>query len=705
MSNNVFIKELSEYKMDMKPVQEYLRQASLYLHKVTGKNMDECMAIVKKKLSHADIKDPIVKFNHRKENGDMFEDSTTIVNYIKDNIANDYIIVPSMTAYTNSSKERSLHASFLEGNIASRNSDKKKAFQYKQEKNKVMHGRFNTLQKSKKIANNSLSGAYASISTILYNPTAHYSLTSTTRTATSLANAITESMVAGNKHFRTPELVINYITSCLSIIDMNIIENIINKYGLYKPTSDEVFKSIERSTKLYWTDDDNEYKVRKLLDSLTGVERAAILYTNDFYNLRVYNDVLIKNFVKVLSRRVTGLAQDPLKVLDESEGFVINLIHHICAPDIKGKKVNYKDMVGSPELDALGSTALNVNIVLEKYSDLLQAFFRNDVMPVSVAYIRDMVRRVTVLSDTDSTCATYQDWVDWYTGEISFSDEATAVSASVMTVVTQVLEHKLRQYTSNLNVPDHLKSKITYKGEFYWHSMTPMSVAKHYFASVAIQEGNVFSEDDLELKGVNLIASNAPMFVQKKTKELIISINETINSNKKVSLNHYLKEAADLERKILAEVNKGNIDILKTGKIKEASGYKLGPDRSPYLNHIFWETVLSGKYGAIGEPPYATVKLPTKLKTKRDMQLFLDGIKDPVIKDKLITYSKKYNKEYIGTFNLPLVIVGEHGIPDELVPAIDSDRIIFDSLGAIYMALEGLNYFRKENMKLMDLGY
>lgn len=702
---NIFIRDLKDYKIDMSPVQQYIKQATLYVHKTVGLSLEDAEKMVRKQIKKSDIVNPEVKYNYRNDNGDVTVEQTSLMHYIEDNVRSNHIVVPSMTAYVHPSKDKSLHAEFLERNIASRNADKKKAFQYKQEGNSVLHGRFNTLQKSKKIANNSLSGAYASISTILYNPSAHYSLTSTTRTATSIANAVTESMVAGNKHYREPYIVLNYIVSTVQTVNYDSINNIINKYNIYKPTAEEVLTAIRRSSDLYWTNDLYFDKILELLNSLDGVERAMVLYVNDFYNLRVFNDGLVRGMISKLSKRVKGLTDNPLEVLNNSEEFVLNLIHHICAPDIKGKKVNYKDMVGSEELDYLGSTALNVNLTLEMYSDLLQAFFRNDVMPVSVAYIRDIVRRVTVLSDTDSTCATYQEWVEWYLGEILFSEEATAVSASVMSVVTQVLEHKLRQYTSNLNVPDNLKGKITYKGEFYWHTMTPMSVAKHYFASVAIQEGNVFANDDLELKGVNLIASNAPMFVQKITKDTIIEINETINRNEKLSLMKYIKIAADLERRLLKELAEGNTEVLKMGKLKEASGYKLGPDKSPYINHILWDTVLSDKYGKIDEPPYTTVKVPTTLKTKRLLNNFLDNMEDQVLKNKFLDFCAKYDKDSIGTFHLPMVIIGEHGIPEDLIPAIDSDRIVFDSLGALYMVLSGIGFYKKEGMKLIDMGY
>ncbi len=703
--SNVFIKPLQDYKMDSGPVKQYIEQTTLYISKKTGKTLEESKELALKILKKKDTRNPEVTFNHRGDNGDVTEETTTMSNYLEDNLRNNYLVVPSLTAYEDKEKDASLHSAFLSKNIKSRNIDKKKAFQYKQEGNKVLHGRYNTLQKSRKIANNAMSGSYASISTILYNPSAHYSLTSTCRMATSIANAITESMAAGNKHYRNVKLVLNNIIGTIHILDLSLIEKMLIKYNLYRPTVDDVYKSILRSTRLYWNDVQGEKTIKDLLLTLTDIELSAVLYVNDIYHLRVYNDSFMREFIDVLSMRIENNTDKPLEVLENSEEFVLNLVHHICADDIKGKKVNYKDMVNTPELKVLGSTALNINITLAKYEDLLQTFFRNDVMPINVSEIRDMLRRVTVLSDTDSTCASYGEWVEWFLGENLINAKATAVSASVMTIASQVLEHKLRQYSANMNIPTELLDVISYKGEFYWTLFCNTPVAKHYHASVAIQEGNVFAKPDLEIKGVNLINSNSPMFVQKITQDTMKDIHFQLNNNKKVDLLKYLTIGANLEREIISKLMAGDIEILKTSKIKEAAGYKLEAARSPYIHHMFWEEVMLSKYGEIGKPPYTAVKIPTTLKSKRKMNEFVEKITDDGVKIRFREFLTKYSKEVIGTFNIPLIYVGEHGIPDELREAIDINRVVFDALSAFYMVLSTIGFSRKEGMKLLDLGY
>jgi len=157
--------------------------------------------------------------------------------------------------------------------------------------------------------------------------------------ATSIANAITESMAAGNKHYRNVKLVLNNIIGTIHISDLSLIEKMLNKYNLYRPTVDDVYKSILRSTRLYWNDVQGEKTIKDLLLTLTDVELSAVLYVNDIYHLRVYNDSFMREFIDVLSMRIENNTDKPLEVLENSEEFVLNLVHHICADDIKGKKV------------------------------------------------------------------------------------------------------------------------------------------------------------------------------------------------------------------------------------------------------------------------------------------------------------------------------------------------------------------------------
>ena len=187
-----------------------------------------------KLLKTKGVDNPLIEYYYTNDNGDKELRVDKVTDYIKDVKANNEIMAPSFTTYIHPDQKKSMHANFLDTNINLRKKDKANAFKYKQLGDMDKYVYYNTLQKTRKIFNNSLSGAYASQSTILYNPTAHYTLTSMTRSVTSIGNSITESIVAGNKHFRNADTVFNYVLAVLTNIDMRNVKDVVDKYNLYK---------------------------------------------------------------------------------------------------------------------------------------------------------------------------------------------------------------------------------------------------------------------------------------------------------------------------------------------------------------------------------------------------------------------------------------------------------------------------------------
>ena len=707
MSNNIdhfiFKRKPNEYSINLRPVNEYFKQASVYVSKEFGIPIEEAGKYVKEVLQESKTTNPIVKYRYRSENGDRIIREDKLTNYIKEVIDNGEVLVPSFTSYAHPSKERSLHADFLSINIAKRKQDKANQFKYKQQGDKQKELHYKTMQNVRKIFNNSLSGAYASASTVLYNPSAHYTLTSITRSVASVGNSITESIVAGNKHFREPEIVMNYITAIITKCHKNGIEHVIDKYKLYIPTPEEVFDTMLYSFKYYWRDEEYEKRILEYLQKLSSVELVAVCYTNDLWHLRKFNPDFVKDLINSMVVKCDKVTCDPEYLTNAPEGIDI-LAKIICSEEIKGKDINYKNLVGDPIMWKLASTAKNIIEVITRYKTFFRVFFITDVLPPNIAYIKDMLRDSIVLSDTDSTCGSYDKWVEWYYGNIKFSDEAIALSAAVMTINTQVMDHYLKVFARNMNVAEHLTELIKMKNEYFWTVFTTANVSKHYFASTAIQEGNVFATPEREIKGVHIIASPAEQSIVKRIHNYISEINAKIVNNEKISLKHYLTSVADLEREIINKVKTGNIDIFKLDKIKEPSSYKLEKEKTPYINHIMWESVFAPKYGSPGEPTYLIIKVPTIINSKKDMVEYLDNIQDVEIKNNLKDFLTRYNKEVITTFRPPHNIVTSSGIPEEILPVIDYKRIVEDNLGSAYILLESLGFYRGKNI-LTELGY
>jgi len=700
---------MKDYITTISPISNYMEQAVKFVSKIRNINKEQATEVVKKAIASKKYKDPIVEYRERLDNGDRDMTTTTLSKYIGSVIQNKDIIVPSFTVYDHPDKKRSLHADFLSGNIKKRNKHKAAAFEAYQNGDMGTYINNNVLQKVMKIFNNSLSGAYASNSTILYNPSQHYTLTSITRSVASIGNAVTESLVAGNKCLFTPDTTMNYITACITVPNMATIAMAIKHYSIAIPTVDDVYNMIRRSSDRYWTNTESHNMIYLYLSTLTNTELAAVMYVNDLYHLRAHNEELIKDFVWNLANKVTVGCANPLKALNVNMEGINNLVHHICMDNIKGMKIKYSELQESdPELlMILGSTAENIYKVLSKYHLLIKAFLTTDMLPVDIANVKDLFRDVIVLSDTDSTCGSYDNWVHWYYGNDRFTPEAVALSAAVMTINTQAIDHNIKVFAKNMNIDTDRVDLLKMKNEFFFSQFVTANISKHYYANIEIQEGNVYSKPKLELKGVHLIASSGNQSIVKSAHDDMISFLESAKNDKKISAKEILTKVANLERSILKAISAGEISMFKYDKVKAAESYK-DPDKSksPYFHHMLWNEVFADKYGSPGEPTYMTLKVPTTLTSKKKLTEYISTIEDREVADRLSTTMAKYNKVMLGVFKVPLSIAGgEKGIPVEMLGALDTHRIVLDNMNIYYLLMETLGLFRKGTLLFSEMGY
>jgi len=703
-----FKRDLDGYTTTMNPVVNYSEQAVKFIMTYSGMEKPEAVKVLRKCCIKKKLKNPLLTYRGRKPNGDREDMTLSLTDYIKSAVSSGDIIVPSFTVYDSPKVNKSLHAEFLTANIKRRSEHKKKAFAAYQDGNMQEFLSNDVLQKVMKIFNNSLSGAYGSQSTTLYNPSQHYTLTSMTRSVASIGNGVTESVVAGNKLLYTPDAVMNYITACITIPNLKKISSAMSTYSIKYPSIAEVHTMLRYSSDRYWSDSESQTKIAKYLSKLSPVELASIMYVNDLFHLRMHNEELVKNFLTKLSTRCVSGSDAPLKILSRDIEGINNLAHLICIEDIKGLKVDYKKLeTENPSLlELLGSTAENIYKTLNEYRLLLKAFFVTDMLPIDIANVKDMSRDVIVLSDTDSTCGSYDNWVHWYYGSTKFTQEAIALSAAVMTINTQVIDHNLRIFSKNMNIEKESVGLLKMKNEYFWSAFVVCNISKHYYANTWFQEGNAYKEPKLELKGVHLIASSGNQDIVSKAHADMSAYLKSFEDGNKISAKVVLKKVADLERLILKTIATGDVGIYKLEKIKPFESYNGDtPEKTPYFHHMLWDKVFRDKYGDPGDPTYLVIKLPTTLKSKRTMTEWIDKLEDRNVADKLSAVVRNAGKTHIGTFRLPLNVVGEHGVPKELLSAVDRHRCVVDQCNIFYLLLETIGIYRKPGMLFSELGY
>jgi len=702
---DVFKFKQNEYINNVDPVTDYMDMTGFVIANKLGISKEEAVKKIKKYIKeNVKVNNPDIEFLERDLKGDTEKRTTSLLGYIKSVKVKGDILAPSFTVYFNPNKKESLHSSFATDNVNKRSKHKYLAFDYKMNKNMQKFEEHNVIQKTLKIFNNALSGGYGSKATMLYNPSAHYTLTSITRGMAGIGNAISEMMITGNRHYKDPTTTMGHILACASKTDVDKIKKVILRYNLHVPTADEVMDDvIIPSIKRYWRSIVKEMEIYKTLKYMNGYERAAVMYVNDLHHLAKYNDKYVRDmFDKILHTDIDISSDKYEAILKDTPDWITNLLIHVRVDDLKGKKYEI-DKLDKDVAIKSAKTALASMLTFEEYSDFIQAFFVTKVFPPSIAHIKEMVRESIVLSDTDSTCATYQSWAEWYAGKMVITPTTIGVTAIVMTFTTQAIDHYIKVMAGNMNIGSDKLSILKMKNEFFWDVFVSTDVAKHYFSMIKVQEGNAFDKGDLEVKGVHLIASQIYEGVRKIATDMMIDILTKIGNNEKLSINEYLQQVAGVETMIIDMIKKSSIDVFKTEKIKEEKAYKLTADKSPFFHYNLWNMIFGEKYGKAPDPTYLAIKVPVVLDTKADMKRYIESLEDKEMAKRYKIIMEENGKDVVKSYRLPLLKMKEVGIPKEIYDIIDIDRIVKDNCSILYIILNTIGYYLKPDSKVLDV--
>lgn len=705
---NIFLKPVDFYQRQVDPIAQSIQQQAFYLSKMTGDSIEECRKFIVdgiKAKQFQGLRDPVVEYFERDDNGDKQVARCSLSRYLNEVKKNKEVLVPTLTSYVNSNEKQSPLVGFIDTKTAARSVVKKEAAKAKADGNKLVSILKENEQENIKRNNNSMSGSFASQGSVLHNPTGHNTLTSIIRTVSSLGNSSNEKIIAGNRHYYNSDVTLNNLISITSSLDKDSLRAVIDKYGLVYPSVDDVVRCVRYSSDLYWIDDRAFSKIYDFIVRLDEVERAGFMYIGDLYHIRKMNELFIRQLLTKLSQKITTVAvENPIDVIYKADEQLVCFAHQVCYQEMRGKGKDYSKLPEN-DLHTLAATVINIGKTIESYKDLIDAFFLTINVPASTAYIPNMVRRAVVLSDTDSTMFSVDEYVSWYFGKLIFSDEAFALAASVMFIATQCISHTLAIFSANMNVDREKLFKLAMKPEFSFPVFAQTSVAKHYYTCITVREGNIYQEMEMEIKGVHLKNSAAPKALINKAHAKMKEILTKVMNNEKISIIEELIETANEERLIAESLLRGEIEYFKQSKIKPAEAYSKSPEQSPYLYHIFWQEVFEPKYGSVGMPTYGVIKVPTIVENITGVKNWLDNIKDRELAERLGAWLAKHKKTSLPTIYLSNQYVKSYGIPEEIIAVLDIKKVQLDLTIVRRIVLESLGYFPKPNLLISELGY
>lgn len=723
---NPFFLPASQYQRDLDIMRHYQEDALYFLQKQTGKSEEQCRDFLKRSFQPGgkfEFKDTNILYLERGENGDREKKVGTLLAYINDSIQRRDLIAPTGTTYLHPDVLESPYVSYVETNIKRRSVAKKEMFEAMRNKDKVLHAIKKNEQNNKKTSNNSVSGGHVSPSTPLYNPTAHSTLTSNCRTTSGFGNANNEKLLSGNRHYHTAEVTLNNIVSIAANSDYERIQAVMEKYNLHYPTSHEVMACINYSAQLYGDNPKQMAQIKSFVETLTPLECAAFVYTGDLYHIRMYNENVVRQFVRKLSMKAAPasefiqadgpycmissreLVDELAKTMRDIPEDIVNLAVQICPDEFRGKKVS--DLVGTYEYIVLCLTAQNVCNTMMEYADFIQAFFVTIHVPASLGYFPDSIRRSALMSDTDSTIFTVQEWVEWYIGDITFDAIAQAVAASMIFLASQTIIHILARMSANFGIVEKYLFKVAMKNEFKFDVFVPTQVAKHYYALIGCQEGNLHEEHEMEIKGVHLKSSNAPAKINKLAENMMEEIMQAVYQGKKLKGADLMKRVADAEREIMQSIQRGQPEFFRRAQVKSAESYTKGPTESNYVFYTMWNEVFGPKYTEAPVPPYDCYRLTLDINSPSETRAWLDGLKDQELADRMRRWMASTGKQYIGSLLVPEQSIQLHGIPEELLPVIGMRRLVADITKVLSLVLEtvGIYYTNDKQTRLLSDHY
>lgn len=692
---NHFLKEPGEYSRDLNVIKHYMRDAATYLSLRTGKPFDVCEKYVQSKTApggELGLSDTPCMVLTKHKPGERTKEIIPFSDYLKDIVNNDRTISPSGVVYINKDEKSSVLADFIGENIRRRGVSKKEMFLAGQAGDTETESYKDNEQTSFKISNNSLSGAHASTGTILFNKSAHSSLTSTCRIATSYGNACNEKFLYGNRHYWCPDIAKANIISVINSTDYSLLQQAMDVYNIHYPTPEEVLDCVKYSTDLYWRNQPELDDILVTCKALSPIQRAAFVYSGDIYHLAKHNDTLVRTFIDKLSQKATVSCDNPETYIDSMDDDLKAFIGLLCQQELKGSTIKDVKTENPDAYGVIGSTVAYILSVLDEYKLLIKALWSTNTLPASVAHIRSSVRRGVVTSDTDSTIFTVQDWTRWFVGKIDFSEKSNNVAYAMVYLSTQVIAHALAQTSAGMGVRERDLPILSMKNEFMFPVFVLTSMAKHYFAYISAREGNVFSELDTEIKGVYLKDSTCPPHVMKDFKETLKWVMDEVMNKGEVSVIEVMQHIAQIEEQIKESVYKGDSFYLKNTQVKDPSAYA-NPNVSPYVHYTLWEAVFAPKYGHAPEPPYAAISVSVNLKNKTQINAWLETVSDTGIKQRMLQWMSDYKKKGLTTIYLPEPIVSVTGLPEEIIKAMSLRKLIYSTVKQYYFLLESLGIF------------
>lgn len=672
---NPFMAEV--YKPNRDIIKSYHIQAAIYLSVIYGYDYNVVLELCEKvfipnKNGFKEVKFGVFKKNKYGDRVPMVMPASEFFQTVEQN---NWILSPSLVAYKHTDDEQSVNAigtdTFIEFRRLYKGKKKEALGVNDQEAAKA----FDEIQNALKIFNNAQSGGMSSSGTPLYNKSGHTTLTSTCRTVTSTANLLNERLITGNRLLVSFNATMELFLSTLAFADRKLIKSVIKEYNMNHATVPQVMDMVKRCARYYWNNPTSLGAIQMFLEGLTPLELTILLCTMDLRGLYTTNRELMKTFFNDWC----ALPETPADYDPATGVKPANTDYEILCITKLGKKPD------KAQMNFLNTHHLGLE---QKWGTFISAFFRADIPPSGVFSAKELVRENVLTSDTDSMIYSVDmiidDYVDDEQGGICFN-------AALTYFIRCIAVDQHARLSKNMNVSRRYMFRLNMKNEYLFSSYVTTSMSKHYYAMQLMLEGVLHTKPKLELKGVHLRGVKIALKVREFTNKLMRDVLDAIYNKKQLDPSVLLGEIADIERALFQDIDEGGYTWLTKNGIKDENAYS-NPESSIYYYHELWESVFAPKYGKAPELPYRAYKVNLALHNKSKMRAYFATVEDKVWGENFHTYIEARPK--LTSVYIPVDMIDDMGgIPNELLPIVDTRLLVSQNFRSIYSILESLGLY------------
>lgn len=712
-----FIRDAADYKRDLNVTDNYFKTMAVYKGILANQSFADAEQELRSRIKPEDRG---LKVLSREASPDREIKNASFLNYLERTERTGRIIGPNFINYSNPEKQMGFLPAFIDQGLTRRKTVKKQGQKAEMEGDMETALYCSQLQAMIKILNNSVSGAHASPHNPIYNNSAHTTLTSVCRCATSYSNALVERLLGGNRHYLSHKAALEDLAACIRLVDKASVDLCIATYNLTPPTADYAYNYIMKSCKRYWLSEKGEKLIREFIFKMDYWHLCAICWVSDFKSMRETNDGFMRRFIGgLINKPETGISSE------EAEAFAKNanpdlvaMIGLVMSEELDGRTVNDMRKASEASYQLYGAAIKQVESSIADFQLYIDTFLKTDWMPGQIHSIATSLRDVAIVSDTDSTIFTTEDWVIWFIGNNDFGRIGMSLAGALAYLDSQVLKHILALLSTHLGVRKDMLFRLAMKSEFYQPVMGVTNMSKHYFSYIRACEGNVYKKPKFDTKGVNLKNSRLPTEVTESLNNYIKWVMDTTMTDRKISLPEALEEPVRMAKKIKESLENGSTDYLMAMQVKGKKAYKR-PLKSNYASYELWNAVFADKYGQADPPPYSAVKVPVKLDKPAAFKLWLKTL-EPDMATRFEKYledtiscdcgeivvlgdycseceTKASTRKYFTNFLVPTSRLVNGKIPNNIHSVLDIEKVESEITNGYYIVLEVLGIYARNN--------